>query len=100
MRICRRLLTATAGPGYYSLRTDAVELRLWFLTDTILRIRAGFDGDWAERSYTLLRTAWPDAMDSLLAGQRQRVEPATASLSEEPDRFVLAGAKLRVEIEK
>ena len=45
MRICRRLLTATAGPGYYSLRTDAVELRLWFLTDTILRIRAGFDGD-------------------------------------------------------
>lgn len=100
MRICRRLLTATAGPGYYSLRTDAVELRLWFLTDTILRIRAGFDGDWAERSYTLLRTAWPDAMDSLLAGQRQRVEPAPASLSEEPDRFVLTGAKLRVEIEK
>ena len=39
-------------------------------------------------------------MDSLLAGQRQRVEPAPASLSEEPDRFVLTGAKLRVEIEK
>ena len=30
MRICRRLLTATGGSGYYSLRTDAVELRLWF----------------------------------------------------------------------
>lgn len=97
MKLCRRLLSVTPGPGYYVLHTDGVELRLWFLTDRVLRIRAGFDGTWAERSYTLLQTAWPDEMDTLLGSARRRVTPAAATLCEQDDRFTLQGSELRVE---
>ena len=46
MKVCY-----TAGPvkkleNCFSVSTNAVEIRIWFLTDDILRIRAGFDGDW------------------------------------------------------
>ena len=45
MKVCY-----TAGPvkkleNCFSVSTNAVEIRIWFLTDDILRIRAGFDGD-------------------------------------------------------
>lgn len=53
-----------------------------FLTDSILRIRAGFDGDFAEESYSLVMTAWEDRMDDFLKGRRTRVEAADAVLSD------------------
>ncbi len=34
--------------SYYSVATNAVGCASGFLTDDILRIRAGFDGDWDE----------------------------------------------------
>ena len=37
-----------------------------FLTDFIVRIRAGFDGDFAEESYSLVMTAWEDRMDDFM----------------------------------
>lgn len=48
--------------------TNSVEIRILFLTDSILRIRAGFDGDFAEESYSLVMTAWEDRMDDFLKG--------------------------------
>lgn len=58
MKVCY-----TAGPvkkleNCFSVSTNAAEIRIWFLTDDILRIRAGFDGDWDEASYSLTMTAW------------------------------------------
>ena len=46
MKVCYKAGAVTAKENYYSIAADAVEIRLWFLTDEILRIRAGFDGDW------------------------------------------------------
>lgn len=87
--------------GYYSVLTDAVEIRIFFLTDDIVRIRAGFDGTFAEESYTLTLTAWPDRMDSFMAGYRKRVEPAESEIvSDDGDRTVIEGRALKVVIEK
>ena len=80
--------------------TDGVELRVLFLTDDIVRIRAGFDGDFAEESYTLVTTAWEDRLDDFMKGIRKRIEPAAFTLEENDKAAVLQGAKLRVEIEK
>ena len=66
MKVCY-----TAGPvkkleNCFSVSTNAVEIRIWFLTDDILRIRAGFDGDWDEASYSLTMTAWDSRTDELM----------------------------------
>ena len=54
MKVCYRAENVTAIDNYYSVKTNAVEIRLWYLTDDIIRIRAGFDGDWDEASYSLV----------------------------------------------
>ena len=58
MKVCYKAGAVTAQNHYYSIAADAVEIRVWFLTDDIIRIRAGFDGDWDEASYSLVTTAW------------------------------------------
>lgn len=100
MRICYRALEVHSIDNYYSIQTDAVEIRLWFLTDDILRIRAGFDGDWDEASYSLVMTAWASRTDSFLKDYRKRVNTASSVLTEYADKTVISGNKLRVEIEK
>ena len=76
MKVCY-----TAGPvkkleNCFSVSTNAVEIRIWFLTDDILRIRAGFDGDWDEASYSLTMTAWDSRTDELMKDCRKRVQTA------------------------
>ena len=44
MKVCYKAGAVTAQNHYYSIAADAVEIRVWFLTDDIIRIRAGFDG--------------------------------------------------------
>lgn len=100
MKVCYKAGTVTARENYYSIAADAVEIRLWFLTDDILRIRAGFDGDWDEASYSLVMTAWESRTDHLLAAERRRVETAKAQLTDAEDKAVIQGSRLRVEIEK
>jgi alpha-glucosidase len=86
--------------GYFQIITNSIEIRVQFLTDSILRIRAGFDGDFAEESYSLVMTAWEDRMDGLLKGQRKRVVPAAASLSQTEEQAILNGSQLKVIVEK
>ena len=85
MKICHRLERIEKADKCFRIFTDAVEFRLIFLTDDILRIRAGFDGDFAEESYSLVMTAWEDRMDGVLKDYRKRIEPADAFISETAD---------------
>ena len=57
MKICTKVFSINQRENYVSIQTDGVELRVMFLTDSILRIRAGFDNDFAEESYSLVMTA-------------------------------------------
>lgn len=64
MKVCTNAYTVAKKDNYFSVMTNSVEIRILFLTDSILRIRAGFDGDFAEESYSLVMTAWEDRMIS------------------------------------
>ena len=66
MRVCLKAVSIQKQDNYFSVMTDAAEIRILFLTDNIIRIRAGFDGDFAEESYSLVTTAWEDRMDAFL----------------------------------
>ena len=100
MKLCTNVNEVKEMDGYFQMVTNSIEIRVQFLTETILRIRAGFDGDFAEESYSLVMTAWEDRMDGLMKGQRKRVVPATASLSQTEEQAILTGSQLKVVIEK
>lgn len=100
MRICRTAHSVHQREGYFSIETNAVPLRIWFVTDSIVRIRAGFDGSFDEESYSLVTTAWPDRLDDFYGDKRTRITPATAQLEETETQFILTGSELKVVVDK
>ncbi len=100
MKICTRAYGVEKKDNYFSVYTDGAEIRIWFLTDFIVRIRAGFDENFAEESYSLVMTAWEDRMDGVLKESRKRITAADAAMTEFPDYTVLQGKLLKVVIEK
>lgn len=57
MKVCMNAGNVTKKGSVFCISTNCIEIRLLFLTDHILRIRAGFDGDFCEESYSLVMTA-------------------------------------------
>ena len=81
MKICLQAGAVKQIENYFSISTDGVEIRIWFLTDSVVRIRAGFDGDFVEESYSLVTTAWEDRMDMFMKHYRKRIQTAEAQFS-------------------
>lgn len=100
MKICETVSQVKKREHYFSVMTNAVEIRIWFVTDSIVRIRAGFDGDFAEESYSLVLTAWEDRMDEFMKKYRTRVVAKDAILEDREDKALLLGEKLDVVVEK
>lgn len=101
MRICTLVENIRKEGEVYRIFTDGVEIRIMFLTDDILRIRAGFDGGFKEESYTLTLTGWDDRMDEFLKDYRKRVELACSEIAyEDAEVFRISGRSLDVAIEK
>ena len=86
MKVCLKAVAVTQQDSYFTVQTDSVPIRIWFLTDQILRIRAGFDGDFAEESYSLVTTAWEDRMDEFMKDYRKRIPVAQAILTDKEKR--------------
>ncbi|MGO0575521.1 glycoside hydrolase family 31 protein [Ornithinimicrobium panacihumi] len=102
MRLARRVerLEHHEGTGHVGVFTDAVEIRLMFVTADVLRIRAGFDGGFAEESYSLVTTAWQDRLDHVLGAERTRVAPGRIDVEESPTGWVVVGERLRVDVDR
>ena len=100
MKVCYQAGAVTKKDNYFSIAADGAEIRLWFLTDDILRIRAGFDGDWDEASYSLVMTAWDSRTDAFMQKERRRVETAAASLTDGEKEAVIQGSRLRAVVHK
>mgnify|MGYP005805383315 FL=1 len=100
MKVCTTAFAVTQESNYFSVATNCVEIRIWFVTDSVVRIRAGFDQDFAEESYSLVMTAWEDRMDEFLGKYRRRVETAKAELDDGMDKAVIRGQELTVVVEK
>lgn len=83
MEICSRFTGMERKDGAFLLHTDNADIKVCFVTDEIVRVRASFDHELAEESYVLMTTAWEDRMDELFKGERTRVEPFAAELTED-----------------
>ena len=100
MKICSRVENVKIEDGFILLKTNCIDIRIWFLTDDIIRIRAGFDGEFAEESYSLILTGWEDRMDNLFTDIRTRINPSLPEIQDHDSFLRLKGKKLDVVIKK
>ena len=100
MRICKKVLSVKKVNDYWLVITDAQPIRIWFMTENIIRIRVGFDGEFAEESYSLMMTAWKDRFDDLFKDERVYTKPKEAEMNDKGDLISLSIQTLRIEIKK
>ncbi|WP_029233374.1 glycoside hydrolase family 31 protein [Butyrivibrio sp. VCB2006] len=98
MKILREILSYQKNNGAYILQGDCADIKLLFLTDEILRIRASFDREFPEESYVLMTTAWEDRLDELFAGERKRLSPFEAEFSDENGILTFSTGKLTLKV--
>ena len=67
MEICSRFTGMERKNGAFLLHTDNADIKVCFVTDEIVRVRASFDHELAEESYVLMTTAWEDRIKPLPA---------------------------------
>ena len=100
MKICSKVLSVKQKNNYTSIITNEIEIRVYFLTDEIIRIRAGFDEEFTEESYTLMLTGWEDRFDTFLGAKRTHISVKTPVLEELEEVYVLHGEVLEIHIQK
>ena len=99
MEICRRLESVTPLSGGALIRMNHGTLRVYFMTDRIVRLRVSFD-EREEASYVLQTTAWEDHLDGLFAGERRRLDLPDVKCRDEGERVSLFTDSLRLVIRK
>lgn len=100
MKILKTLKGYEVVDNVCRIETNEVPIRILFLTDDIIRIRAGFDENFEEESYCLMMTSWEDRMDSLFQGSRKKIENAKFKVTDFRDHLILQGNKLKVSVRK
>ena len=100
MKICSRFAGMETKGGCYLVHTDNADLKIVFVTDEIVRVRASFDKELAEESYILMTTAWEDRLDPLFEGERTRVAPVMPAVEETDSTITFATAAVKLVLEK
>ena len=100
MKICSQLVSMQDEGKFYIVHADQADIKIYFLTDEIVRIRASFDKEFAEESYALVTTAWEDRLDFLFEGERKKVEPIIPQVVETEDKITMTTQAIRLEIQK
>ena len=98
MEILRKIDGFTEDNGAYILKGDAADIKVYFLTDEVIRIRAGFDRQFPEESYVLMTTAWEDRLDPLFEGERVRIEPVRPAVAQGEGDISFTTDKLQLRI--
>ena len=100
MKICSVLTSMERQDGAFLLHANCADIKVCFVTDEIVRVRASFDKELAEESYVLATTAWEDRLDPLFEGERTRVQPVQPAVADEKDSVTFTTAKLRLVVDK
>ena len=100
MKICSAVTGLERLEGAFLLHTNCADIKLYFVTDEIIRVRASFDKELAEESYVLAATAWADRLDPLFEKERTRLQPVQPSITEGEKTLVFDTGRLRLEVDK
>ncbi len=100
MDICTQVTGLTKNDSFYVIHTNCNDIRVWFVTDEIVRVRVSFDKLFAEESYILSTTAWEDRLDSLFLKERTRVEAVSPDVEESENAITFSTKKLKLVLTK
>ena len=75
VKISTRLTGLEHRGDHVDVSTDGARFQVYLLDENIIRIRSTFKDEFPEElNYALVKTAWDDATDELMAGERERVD--------------------------
>ena len=100
MKICSNVQQIISTDTYFEITTNAAPIRIYFLTEDIVRVRVGFDGDFAEESYSLMMTGWEDRLDDLWGAKRTRITPIMPTMNNTANEIQLQSRSLDIKITK
>ena len=100
MEICSKVKNTEKINGAYLIHTDNADIKLYFLSADLIRLRASFSHEFPEESYVLMKTAWEDRLDPLFEGERKRVEPVEPEFTESESGLLFETEKLSLHIGK
>lgn len=100
MDICNKVLSLTKDDSFYILNLNKGKLKLYFLTDEIIRIRLSFKGTFEEESYILSTVFWEDRLDFLFNKEREKKEPINVDFIDEENNYIFKTKKYVLTIKK
>lgn len=100
MEICSKFIGMERLDDAFLVHTNCADIKIYFITDEIVRVRASFDKELAEESYVLATTAWKDRLDFLFQGERVRVVPVQPQITEEEEKIFFRTEKVCLELDK
>jgi len=87
--------------GFTMLETAQTQTRIWFMGDGVVRLRTSFSSSFPEESLSLVRTAWEDRYDQLLAKERHRTSALKPVIDDhDPDRLLITCDDLVVTVQR
>ena len=98
--ILKKFLSLERTNNGYIIHGDAADIMLVFMTDDIIRVRVSFSRAFPEKSYALVRTAWPDELDELFAHERKRITPLDIPCIETQDTLTFTTSSLKLCMKK
>ncbi len=100
MDICKRVNEIKDLTDSFIISTNCADIKLYFLTDEIIRVRASFDRAFPEESYVLMTTAWEDRLDSLFEGERTRISAIRPEVTEQNGQLFFKTKELSLAINR
>lgn len=100
MQIVKKIESLSKDGKFYIVHTDNADIKIYFLTDEIIRIRASFDKKFKEESYVLSTVGWDDRLDNVLGEYRKKIDPIKPEIKEDEDQIIFETAKLNLVLDK
>lgn len=98
MEICRKITGVEKVEGAYILHTNSADIKLYFITDHIIRVRVSFDKEFDEASYVLETEAWPDRLDGVIT--RNKIKPLMPECIDKGNTCSFGTGRLKIEFDK
>lgn len=100
MDICTKITGMERTSDTFVLHADCADVKLYFLTEEVIRVRASFAREFPEESYILMTTAWEDRLDPLFEGERRRITPCLPQVTESGEEICFCTEKLILKVRK
>ena len=100
MQIVKKFESLSKAGKFYIVHTDNADIKIYFLTDEIIRIRASFDKNFKEESYVLSTLGWDDRLDIVSGEYRKKIDPIEPEIKEDEEQVEFKTAKLKLILDK